>query len=59
MELDLKIFRINRLGIPQERIAKRFGIACTTLETHLTKMPKLAYPSKADLSRGYTVSQVA
>jgi len=57
--MHLKIFRMNRLGIPQDRIANRLGIARTTLETHLTKMPKLAYPSKADLSRGYTVSQVA
>ncbi len=25
MELDLKIFRMSRLGIPQERIAKEVG----------------------------------
>ncbi len=59
MELDLKIFRMNRLGIPQERIAGRLRIPRTTLETHLTKMPELANSSKADLSRGFTVAQVA
>ena len=31
MDIDLKIFRMNRLGIPQERIAKRLGIPRTTL----------------------------
>jgi DNA-directed RNA polymerase specialized sigma24 family protein len=41
MDLDLKIFRMNRIGIPQERIAKRLGIPRTTLETHLTKMADL------------------
>jgi len=59
MELDLKIFRMSRLGIPQERIAGRLRIPRTTLETHLTKMPELANSSKADLSRGFTVAQVA
>ena len=59
MELDLKIFRMNRLGIPQERIAQRLGVPRTTLETHLTKMPELANSSNADLSRGFTVPQVA
>jgi len=59
MELDLKIFRMNRLGIPQERIAQRLGVPRTTLETHLTKMPELANSSNADLSRGFTVPEVA
>jgi DNA modification methylase/DNA-binding CsgD family transcriptional regulator len=59
MDLDLKIFRMRLLGIPQERIATRLGIPRTTLETYLTKMPELANSSKADLSRGFTVSQVA
>ena len=50
---------MSRLGIPQERIAGRLRIPRTTLETHLTKMPELANSSKADLSRGFTVAQVA
>ncbi len=57
-ELDLKIYRLSRLGIPQDRIAKRLGLPRTTLESYLTKLPKLAISSKADLSRGFTVSQV-
>jgi ParB-like chromosome segregation protein Spo0J len=56
MELDLKIFRMNRLGIPQERIAGRLRIPRTTLETHLTKMPELANSSKADLWKAKMIS---
>jgi ParB/RepB/Spo0J family partition protein len=59
MDLDLKIFRMNRLGIPQERIAKRLGQARETIRDHLAKMPELANPPNADLSRGFTVPQVA
>jgi len=59
MELELTIFRMNRLGIPQDRIAKRLGIPRTTVERHLTRMPSLAFASNTDLSRGFTVSRVA
>ncbi len=59
MELDLKIFRISRLGIPQERIAKRLGQTRDTIRDHLGKMPGLAKSPKADLSKGFTVAQVA
>jgi hypothetical protein len=59
MELDLKIFRMSRLGIPQERIAKRLGALQRTISNHLPKMPELAYLLNADLSRGFNVSQVA
>ena len=59
MELDLKIFRMNQLKIPQERIAKRLGQARETIRNHLAKMPELANQPKADLSRGFTVAQVA
>jgi hypothetical protein len=59
MELDLKIFRMNRLGIPQERIAKRLEVDQKTIHNHLGKMPGLANLLKADLSRGFTVAQVA
>ena len=51
MELDLKIFRMNRLEIPQDRIAKRLGQARETIRNHLAKMPELANQPKADLSR--------
>jgi len=59
MELDLKIFRMHRLEIPQDRIAKRLGQARETIRNHLAKMPELANQPKADLSRGFTVAQVS
>jgi len=59
MDLDLKIWRMNLLGIPQARIAKSLDIPRQTISGHLTKMAALPFSSKADLSRGYTVSLVA
>ena len=59
MELDLKIFRMNQLKIPQERIAKRLGQARETIRNHLAKMATLPNQPNADLSRGFTVAQVA
>lgn len=59
LELDLKIFRLNQLGIPQDRIAKRLGIPQRTLSDHSAKMPELAIPLNSDLSKGFTVPQVA
>jgi len=59
MDLDLKIFRLKRLGIPQERIAARLGIPQQTISYHLPKMPELAFLVNSDLHRGFTVSQVA
>jgi len=59
MDMDLKIFRMNRLGIPQERIAKRFDLLQRTISNHLEKMPGLANLLNTDLSRGFTVAQVA
>jgi hypothetical protein len=38
----------NRLGVPQQ-----------TISIHLAKMPELANRPKADLSKGFTVAQVA
>jgi len=57
--LDIKIFRMNRLGIPQDRIAKRLGVDQKTIHNHLGKMPTLANFLNSDLSRGFTVSQAA
>ena len=59
MELDLKIFRMNRLGIPQKRIAMCFGIVQATIHNHLSEMPRLAILINTDLSKGFTVPQVA
>jgi len=59
LELDLKIFRLSLLGIPQDRIAKRLDIPQRTLSDHSAKMPELANPLNSDLSKGFTVPQVA
>ena len=59
LEIDLQIFRMHRINIPQERISKRFSIPQRTLSDHLAKMPSLAIPLNADLLKGFTVSQVA
>jgi len=56
---DLKIFCMNHLGIPQDRVAKRLGIDQKTIHNHLSKMPVLANLINADLSQGFTVSHVA
>ena len=57
--MDLKIFRMNRLGIPQDRIADRLGQIRETIRNHLAKMATLPNQPNADLSRGFTVAQVA
>ena len=59
LDIDLKIFRMNRLGIPQDRIAQRLNIPQRTLSGHLAKMATLPNPLNSDLSRGFTVPQVA
>jgi hypothetical protein len=43
----------------QDRIASRLGLVRTSLHYHLAKMPVLANPPNTDLSRGFTVPQVA
>jgi len=57
--LDIKIFRMDRLGIPQDRIAKRLDVPQQTISDHLPKMPGLANPVNTDLSKGFTVARVA
>jgi len=59
MDLDLKLFRMSRLGIPQERIANRIGMDQKTIRSYLGKMPKLAFSLNSDLKRGFSVPQVA
>jgi len=57
--IDLKIFRMNSLGIPQDGIAKRLGLVRKSLHYHLSKMPVLANSTNTDLNRGFTLAQVA
>ncbi|MBW2310786.1 MAG: ParB N-terminal domain-containing protein [Deltaproteobacteria bacterium] len=59
LDIDLKIFRMNRLGIPQDRIADRLGQIRETIRNQLAKMATLPNQPNADLSRGFTVAQVA
>jgi len=59
MGMDIKIFCMNRLGIPQDRMAKRLGQAREVIRDHLAKMAALPNPPNRDLSRGFTVAQVA
>ena len=59
LDIDLKIYRMNRLGIPQDRMANRLGLIRTSLHYHLSKMATLPNSTNTDLSRGFTVSQVA
>jgi len=57
--LDIKIFRMDRLGVPQGRIARRMGVDQKTIHNHLGEMPELAFLLNTDLSKGFTVPQVA
>ena len=43
----------------QERIATRFGLDQKTIHYHLGKKAELPFSLNTDLSKGFTVSQVA
>lgn len=47
MGRNIKIFRINLLGIPQDRIAKRLGHARKVIHDHLAEMAVLPNPPNA------------
>ncbi len=59
LELDLKVYRMNRLGIPQDRIAERLRETRNIIRDHLVEMARLPKSPNSDLSRGFTVPQVA
>ncbi|MBT3176986.1 MAG: ParB N-terminal domain-containing protein [Desulfobacula sp.] len=59
IKLDRKIWLMNRLGIPQDRIARRLGETRDIIRSHLGEMPILAKSPFADLSLGLTIPQVA
>jgi ParB-like chromosome segregation protein Spo0J len=56
--IELKIFRMNSLGIPQDRIAKKMGVNQASIHNHLLEMPVLAKLINSDLSGGFTVGSV-
>ena len=49
MKLDLILFRMSKLGLPQERISERLGIPQKTIHNHLAKMPNVAKWLNSDL----------
>lgn len=59
MDLDLKIFRMNLLGIPQERIAERLREKREKIRDHLANLAMLPNPPNSDLKKGFTVPQVS
>jgi len=58
-DLDLKIFRMYRLGIPQERIAARLSVQQRNISNYLEKMATLPNFLNSDLKLGFTIPQVA
>jgi len=52
--LNIKIFCMHRLGIPQDRISKRLGPNQASINNHLLKTPALANLINSDLSRRFT-----
>ncbi|MGD9163091.1 MAG: DNA methyltransferase [Desulfobacteraceae bacterium] len=59
MTLNLKLFRMNRLGIPQEKIADRLSIRQRSVSNYLAKMAALPNLLNEDMQNGFTVAQVA
>ncbi|MBN1276983.1 MAG: ParB N-terminal domain-containing protein, partial [Deltaproteobacteria bacterium] len=60
MKLDLMLFKMKRLGVPQEKISERLGVHLKTIYNHISaKMPAIAKLPVSDLKKGFTISQVA
>ncbi|MBN1905911.1 MAG: transcriptional regulator, partial [Deltaproteobacteria bacterium] len=57
--LELKLFRMLRLGIPQDRIASRFGFLQQSISKQLQLLARLPKVVNDDLKKGFTVSQTA
>jgi ParB-like chromosome segregation protein Spo0J len=58
-DLELKIFRLHQLGIPQDRIAGRVGLGQQRISRYLRLLPQIAKGVNTDLSKGFSVPQVA
>jgi len=54
-DLELKIFRLHQLGIPQDRIAKRVGLGQQRISRYLRLLPQVAKGVNTDLSKGFSV----
>ena len=47
-KLDLKLFKMNKLGIPQERISSRLSVQQRSISNYLAKMPELMDSQKVE-----------
>jgi hypothetical protein len=59
MEFDLKLYRMKKIGIPQDRISRRLNVAQQTISDHLPDLVMLPNPVNSDLKKGFTVFQTA
>ena len=59
MEFDLKLYRMKKIGIPQDRISRRLNVAQQTISDHLPDLAMLPNPVNSDLKKGFTVFQTA
>lgn len=58
-DLGLNIFRLNLLGIPQERIAQRLHESRKAIRGYLADLVTWPKGPNADLKKGFSVAQVA
>ncbi|MGD9161762.1 MAG: DNA methyltransferase [Desulfobacteraceae bacterium] len=58
-DLEQKIFHLDLLGIPQERISDRLDQNRNTIRDYLVKKAALPKSPNSDLQQGFTVAQVA
>ncbi|MEE8399361.1 MAG: HTH domain-containing protein, partial [Desulfobacterales bacterium] len=59
VEIDLKIFRLRRLGIPIDRIALRLNVPQQTISNHSPILATLPKWVNTDLNKGSSVPKVA
>ncbi len=58
-DLELNIFQLDRLGIPQKRISERLGQTRDIMRTYLGKKEIFPESPNIDLKKGFTVAKVA
>ncbi|ETR65732.1 MAG: hypothetical protein OMM_13795, partial [Candidatus Magnetoglobus multicellularis str. Araruama] len=58
-EVDIKIYHMVQLGIPQQRVSYILDIPQRTLSNRIEKLSEMTKPIKADLAKGFSVSQIA
>ncbi|MBF0451132.1 MAG: ParB N-terminal domain-containing protein [Candidatus Magnetomorum sp.] len=58
-EVDIKIYHMIQLGIPQERVSCILDIPQRSLSHRIEKLSEMTKPIKTDLTKGFSVSQIA